>query len=228
MEERDLRTSLLIGEAGLSKLRKAKVAIIGLGGVGGSAFECLLRSGILHFTIVDFDVVEPSNLNRQVLYGLKDIGKAKSEVAKEWALALNPEADISAFAEKADNEWLRKGLLDSVDVVVDCVDDVKAKLELLTYARETGKAFVMSLGMAGRLDPTRVRIVTLDKTSNDPLARKIRAEVRKLNIPLSEVNVAFSDEVPFLKAPSLPSMMAVPSAAGLALASYVIKKIIGD
>jgi len=216
------RSKMLLGEERFARLSAAKVAVFGLGGVGGTAVEALVRSGIKHLTIVDFDVVAPSNLNRQILFLSKDVGKKKTDAAAERLLAINPDLDIEKIDERIDESFFEKHSFASFDYLIDAVDDVEAKLAIAKYALGTGIRFISCLGMANRVDPSKVAVKTLATTANDPLAKKIRSVFRHQGIDLTKVQVVTSEEIPLFRGPTPSSMMMVPSEAGLLIDSVVI------
>ena len=192
------------------------------GGVGGTALEALARTGFKHFLIVDFDKVDPSNLNRQILYTSRDVGRLKVEAAKERILAINEEVDIKAFAVKAQEFDFNQ----KIDYIVDAIDDVDGKLFILQQAQERNVPSIMSLGMANRFEPSMVRIAKLNQTNNDPLAKKIRYLVKKNGLNTNNVSVVISSELPQNNAGKLYSTMMVPSSAGLSIAKYILECII--
>ena len=212
----------LLGEDNFKRIQEKVIAVFGLGGVGGTALEALARTGFKHFLIVDFDKVDPSNLNRQILYTAKDIGRNKTEAAKERILSINPEADIKECNMKAqDFDFSQK-----IDYVVDAIDDVEGKLYILQKAQEYNIPQIMSLGMANRFNPEQVRIAKLNQTHNDPLAKKIRYMSKKAELDLSKINVVISEELPQKNGEKLFSIMTVPSSAGLVIAKYILNSII--
>ena len=212
----------LLGEDNFNKIQNKVIAIFGLGGVGGTALEALARTGFKHFLIVDFDKVDPSNLNRQILYTAKDIGKNKVVVAKERILSINEEADIKSYNMKAqDFDFNQK-----IDFIVDAIDDVNGKLYLLGKAQEKNIPFIMSLGMANRFDPSKVKIAKLNQTHSDPLAKKIRYMVKKQGLETSNINVVISEELPQKNGEKLYSIMTVPSSSGLSIAKFILESII--
>ena len=212
----------LLNEDSFNLIQDKVIAIFGLGGVGGTALEALARTGFKHFLIVDFDKVDPSNLNRQILYTAKDIGRNKVEVAKERILSINEEADIKMFCIKAqDFDFNQK-----IDFIVDAIDDVNGKLYLLSKAKEKDIPFIMSLGMANRFDPSKVKIAKLNQTHTDPLAKKIRYMVKKQGLDTSNINVVISEELPQKNGDKLYSIMTVPSSAGLSIAKFILSSII--
>ena len=216
------RSKGLLGEETFDLIQDKVIAVFGLGGVGGTALEALARTGFKHFLIIDFDKVDPSNLNRQILYTAKDIGCLKVDAAKERILAINNEADVQTFAIKAqDFDFNQK-----IDYIVDAIDDVQGKLFLLKEAQERNIKQVMSLGMANRFDPEKVSVAKLNQTHNDPLAKKMRYMVKKAGLSTSDINVVISKELPQENGQKLYSMMMVPSSAGLTIAKYILETII--
>jgi tRNA A37 threonylcarbamoyladenosine dehydratase len=217
------RTIGLIGEDKFLKLQKAHVLVCGIGGVGGTAVEALVRSGIGNITIVDFDSVSDTNINRQILFTSEDIGKNKVDVALERLKKINPECHIKIENKKIDEEFT---LEDKYDYIIDAIDDVKGKKTLAKLASINKIPIIISLGMANKLDPSKVRITRLDKTTDDPLARKIRYEYKKEGIDTKSIITVNSIETPITDGNKLNSMMIVHSTAGLQLASYVIQELI--
>lgn len=215
-----IRSKKLLGDS-FDKIASSKIAIIGLGGVGGTAFEGLLRTGVNNFLLVDGDVIDESNLNRQILYTYKDIGQDKVQIAKARGLSINKDANIET--NKIMVEEFNINFLDSYkpDVVIDAIDDIKGKIAIVNYCMKNNIKFIMSLGMANRLDPSQVIVTTLDKTSNDPLAKILRNEFRKLNIELKDIPVVFSKEEIKKDGTNLNSIITVPSSAGLNIVNYV-------
>ena len=212
----------LLGEDNFNLIQDKVIAIFGLGGVGGTCLEALARTGLQHFLLIDFDKVDPSNLNRQILYTKKDIGRNKVDAAKERILSINPEADILVFNQKAqDFDFNQK-----IDFIVDAIDDVNGKLFILKNAQEKDIPHIMSLGMANRFDPSKVKIAKLNQTHNDPLAKKLRYMVKKQGLNTSNINVAISEELPQKNGEILYSTMMVPSSAGLSLAKFILESII--
>ena len=212
----------LLGEDNFNKLQDKVIAVFGLGGVGGTALEALARTGFQHFIIIDFDKIDASNLNRQILYTSKDIGRDKVEAARERLLAINPDVDVKVFKGKAQEFDFNQKL----DFVVDAIDDVEGKLYILQKCKENNIQTIMSLGMANRFNPEQVRVMKLNQTSNDPLAKKIRYLVKHNNIDIKDVMVVISEELPQKNQEKLYSTMMVPSSAGLTIAKYILNRII--
>ena len=212
----------LLGEDNFNKLQDKVIAVFGLGGVGGTALEALARTGFQHFIIIDFEKIDASNLNRQILYTSKDIGRDKVEAARERLLAINPDVDVKVFKGKAQEFDFNQKL----DFVVDAIDDVEGKLYILQKCKENNIQTIMSLGMANRFNPEQVRVMKLNQTSNDPLAKKIRYLVKHNEIDIKDVMVVISEELPQKNQEKLYSTMMVPSSAGLTIAKYILNRII--
>lgn len=221
----DDRTRLLINQNNLDKLSKIKVLVVGLGGVGSIVPISLVRSGVKNITIIDKDKVEDSNLNRQIAYNFNDIGTLKSVALKKHLLEIRSDINVTEIHDDIKNISF---LNDKFDYVVDCIDDIKGKIHLIEYAFKNNIKIISSLGMGNRFDPTKVKITKLNKTTIDPLARKLRYELKKRNIDISLINVSFSEESPIIKDRAISSMIFTPNASGLALASYIIKDVIKE
>ncbi len=221
------RTKGLIGEDKFNLVQTKRVLIVGLGGVGGTVFMSLVRSGVIHFHIIDFDDVEKTNLNRQVLYTLNDVGKAKVDVAKEFALSINPDIDIKVTNIKLSEENIEQVLDSHYDYICDAVDDVNAKVMLTKYATTHNIPLIVSTGAANKYDPTKIKISSLDKSSGDRLARKMRELLRKENIDISKINCAYSSETnENLSRTQLNSLIFVTSSMGLLIGDFIFKSLI--
>ena len=221
----DERIFPLLHEDGIAKIRHSKVVVFGLGGVGGTCFEALCRTGVSPLIGVDFDVVEESNLNRQLLFSYEDLGKKKSDVAKSRSLLLRKDCEIETFDLKIDESSLADGVFGDAAIWVDAVDDLNAKVALIEASIRQNIPLFVSLGMGNRLDPSKVYETTLDKTSGDPLAKKLRKMLRERNIDLRKITVVASKELPLVKTPKPSSLVMVPSAAGLLLASLTLRAL---
>lgn len=233
MEERFMRTGLLLGEAALEKLAGSRVAVFGIGGVGGYAAEALARSGVGHLELTDRDVVSISNINRQIIATTKTLGQYKTQVMKERILEINPRAEVTVhncffLPETAEEFDFR-----AYDYVVDAVDTVTAKIELVMKAEEAGVPVISSMGAGNKLEPWRFEVADIYDTSVCPLARVMRRElkkrgVRKLKTVYSreeprQPQVRISDE----SGKIIPGSTAfVPPAAGLILAGEVVKDLV--
>ena len=219
------RSIELLGEEKISSFKDKTILIIGLGGVGGTALCALYRSGFKNFILVDHDVVDPSNLNRQIMYNTSDIGKAKVNVCKEKIEAFSSDINIETHQLFIDEESLKSFENKKIDFIVDAIDKIPSKISIINFALRRGIPFIVSLGMGNRLSPSDVIITSLNKTENDPLARNLRYKLRKDGADLKSIPVIFSKETPLVKLDHPSSMMMVPSTAGLLIASYIIKNI---
>lgn len=219
------RFQLLVGPEAISKLASCRVAVIGLGGVGGPALECLVRCGIKQLLLIDADYVAPSNLNRQVLYSIDDVGQLKIDAATRRVMALANDLSITTSNIFINDKTV--GILDQYqpEYIVDAIDSVEGKTALITWASKHNAKIVSSLGMGNRFNPALIKLTTLDKTSGDPLAKAFRLSLRKNDIPLDSLNVVFSTESPIRRAKPVASYMAVTASAGLMLAHYIIDTI---
>ena len=216
----------LLGEQNIKSLESKVILLIGLGGVGGTALEALARSGFKKFILIDCDKVDESNLNRQILYTRNDIGKNKVDAAKEHLLKINNEFEIKTINTKVEETTLDELKLGKIDFIIDAIDYIPGKLHIIEYSLKNKIPFISSLGMGNRLNPEEVILTKLNKTENDPLAKKLRYEAKQKGLDLKEINVVFSEEVPLIKSPKPASMMMVPSTAGLIIAKYVLSTIL--
>lgn len=219
------RLELLIGKENIEKISKINVLIVGIGGVGGTALEALVRSGVKNITIIDKDVFSESNLNRQILSTRDSIGLYKVDVGIDRCKSINPDVNIKGLKINLDEENINE--LGNFDYVIDACDDINAKLALMEYTSRNNIKLISSMGTGKRLNPSNVIITRLDKTSNDPLAKKMRYEARKRGLKLN-VPVVCSKEEPINKDRVIASSIFVPSTAGLMLAYYIIEKVIND
>lgn len=222
------RSIALIGEDKVDKLHKAKVLVLGLGGVGGTAAEALARSNIGKLFLVDKDVVDESNLNRQLLYTYTDIGKKKSDCATKRLSSINPDIECVGLDRLVDSNFFEDFDFSDIDFVIDAIDDVPAKLVIAEYCLSKNIPFVMSLGMGNRLDPSKVSVMKLNQTSGDPLAKKIRRLAKGKGLDISKITTVLSMETPLVRMPKPSSMMMVPSSAGLIIAHYVIVSLLKE
>ena len=231
------RTRRLLGGEAMERLRGARVAVFGLGGVGGYVCEALVRSGVGHFDLIDRDTVSVTNLNRQIIATRETVGRPKTEVMRERMLSISPEADIRVhhcffLPENADS--LPFG---EFDYVADAVDTVAAKIALVLKSREAGVPVISSMGAGNRLDPGRLRVSDLYETSMCPLARVMRRELKRRGV--ERLKVVWSDEPAICPEPeedpaekgtrrSVPaSAVFVPAAAGLMMAAEIVRDLSG-
>lgn len=225
-----LRTQMLIGKEAVEILNKSKVAIFGIGGVGSFVVEGLARAGIGKFILVDNDRISLTNLNRQLIATYKTIGNYKVEIEKERILEINPNAEVEICKEFFMPE--SKDILDeTVDYIVDSVDTVTAKIELVIRANKLNIPIISSMGTGNKIDPTKFEVTDIYKTSVCPLAKVMRKELRergieKLKVLYSKEEPIKSDETTKNQVPA--SISFVPSVAGLIIAGEVIKDIINN
>ena len=219
------RLITLIGEDNVNKLKKANVLIVGLGGVGGYALETLVRSGIYNLTIVDGDIVELSNLNRQIISKRDVIGKPKALVAQARTLEINPDVNLKVINEFISEDNFSLLNIDSFDYVIDACDDLNLKLLLIKNADKY--KLISSMGTANKMDMTRFKITTVDKTSYDPLAKIIRKKIKEEKIR-TKFKVVSSDEKVMKNGTKLGTVAYMPAISGLLCASYVINDIIDN
>ena len=219
------RLITLIGEDDVNKLKKANVLIVGLGGVGGYALETLVRSGIYNLTIVDGDIVELSNLNRQIISKRDVIGKPKALVAQARTLEINPDVNLKVINEFISEDNFSLLNIDSFDYVIDACDDLNLKILLIKNADKY--KLISSMGTANKMDMTRFKITTVDKTSYDPLAKIIRKKIKEEKIQ-TKFKVVSSDEKVMKNGTKLGTVAYMPAISGLLCASYVINDIIDN
>jgi tRNA A37 threonylcarbamoyladenosine dehydratase len=211
----------LIGQDKFKRLEQANVLVVGLGGVGGYAFEALIRSGIKNITIVDGDVIEESNLNRQIIASKNNIGLSKTEEAKTRALDINPDLNIKTINEFINQDNYDLLIKDKYDYVIDACDDINVKIFLIKNANKY--KLVSSMGTANKTNPSLFSVTELDKTTNDPIARILRKKVKEEKIN-RKFKVVSSTETP-VQNDKLGTNSYIPGIAGLLCASYVINDI---
>ncbi len=195
MLHRFSRTELLIGSEGLGKLNNSKVAVFGIGGVGSYAVEALARAGIGHLVLVDYDDVCLTNINRQLHALQSTVGQPKVELMKERVLQINPDAEVQAFKEFYTPEKGDRLLTDDLDYIVDAVDNVTGKLDLIKRAKDKDIRIVSAMGAGNKIDPTAFEVADISETSVCPLARVVRRELKKAGISRG-VKVVYSREQP--------------------------------
>ncbi len=231
MPEQFSRTELLLGQEAMDRLRQSRVAVFGIGGVGGHVVEALARAGIGYLDLIDHDKVSMSNINRQIIATFDTIGMDKVDVMKERILSINPDARVEThrcfyLPENADMFDLQQ-----YSYVVDAIDTVTAKIELVLRAKEAGVPVISCMGTGNKLNPMQLEIADIYQTSVCPLAKVMRRELRKRNV--EKLKVLYSKEEPIknylsMQGRAIPgSVSFVPSAAGLIIASEVVKELSG-
>lgn len=220
------RTEMLIGTEGIERLRRSHVIIFGIGGVGGYALEVIARSGVGAITIVDADSVEESNINRQIIALHSTIGKTKVEVAWERIHDINPDCEVRALEMFYLPENADEIDLSCYDYVVDCIDTVAAKVELIRRCNELGKPIISSMGAGNKMDATALKVSDIYKTSMDPLAKAVRKKCKELGI--RRLKVVFSEEKPIeTNSEYIASNAFVPAAMGVIVGSETVKELMG-
>lgn len=230
--EKFSRTELLIGKNAVEKLAKSRVAVFGVGGVGGYVVEALVRSGVGTLDLIDNDDVSISNINRQIIATTKTVGRSKVEVAKERALEINPDVKINIYQMFYTPDTASQFDFSQYDYVVDAIDTVGGKLSLVEMSKLAEVPIICAMGAGNKLDSTKFEVADISETSVCPLARVMRTELKKRNI--SDVKVVYSKEIPQKSdlidektGKSIPgSISFVPSVVGLIIAGEVIKDLI--
>ncbi len=238
MKEQFARTGLLLGEEAMEKLEKSRVAVFGIGGVGGHVVEALARSGVGSIDLIDNDTVSVTNLNRQLLATWDTVGRDKVTVMKERVLSINPDCKVTCHQCFYLPETAEEFNFYAYDYVVDAVDTVTAKISLVMECQEKDVPIISSMGAGNKLDPTAFEVADIYKTSVCPLAKVMRRELKKRGVkklkvvyskeealkPSEEVGAKFPEPVTKRVLPG--SVAFVPSVAGLIIASEVIKDLV--
>ncbi|MBE6645046.1 MAG: tRNA threonylcarbamoyladenosine dehydratase [Ruminococcaceae bacterium] len=231
MDERFSRSALLLGDTGMNRLQKSRVAVFGVGGVGGHAAEALARAGVGKIDLIDADTVSVSNLNRQIVALDSTVGRPKVDVMKERILDINPKCEVCTFEMFYEEDTADKLDVSQYTYIIDAIDTVKSKLLLIEKAKAAGVNIISSMGAGNKLDPTAFEVNDIYKTSVCPLARVMRSELRRRKI--DSLKVVYSKEEPICavaedgnKSRHAPgSVSFVPSVVGLIIGGEVIKDI---
>lgn len=226
------RTSLIVGDDGIERLKNSNVIVFGVGGVGSFAAEAIARAGVGNLTIVDFDDIDITNINRQLPALHSTVGKYKVEVMKERILDINPNINIKAVRDVYNKDTSEQILCEDYDYVVDAIDMVTSKIHLIETCKAKGLEIISSMGMGNKLDPTKIVVTDIHKTSMCPLAKVMRKELK--NRRIKKLKVVYSTEQPIeLKKKILNgkkitpgSTSFVPSVGGLTIASIVINDLL--
>lgn len=225
-EERNSRTAALIGEKGVALLSKKRVAVVGLGGVGGYAVEALARAGVGALLLVDGDTVVESNLNRQLFATASTVGMRKGEAAKARINDVAPECRLEVRNVFFHGETAEEFSLLQCDYVIDAIDSVKDKLDLLEYCLKKEIPVISAMGAGNKRNPEKFKVADISKTHTCPLARVVRTEMKKRGF--SHFKTVFSDELPTVKERTPASISFVPGIAGLMLAAEVINDLLEE
>lgn len=231
MDDRFIRTEMIFGQDAMDQLRSKHIAIFGIGGVGGYVVEALVRSGVEHITIIDNDVVSISNINRQIIATEDTIGQPKVEVMKKRILSINKNVEVNDKQMFVTSDNIKELDFKSFDYIVDAIDTVKSKIELVKIAYELDIPIISSMGTGNKINPMGFAVSDINKTEMDPLAKVMRRELR--NIGIKKLKVVYSKEEPIKpnidieeNGRHIPGSNAfVPAAAGLLIASEVIKDL---
>lgn len=239
------RNELAVGKEGLEMMKNSTVAVLGIGGVGSFAAEALARSGVGRLILIDKDDVDITNINRQIIALLSTIGQPKADLMKERIKDINPECEVISLKMFYTDETYEQIFDYGLDFVVDASDTIVYKIHLMKECLKRNIPIISSMGAANKMDPTRFKIADISKTHTDPIAKVIRTKLRKEGIRKG-IPVVFSDESPIViredvrkvvgkddatirKAKMPPASNAfVPSAAGLIMASYVVRELLSD
>ncbi|MBQ0079041.1 MAG: tRNA threonylcarbamoyladenosine dehydratase [Eubacterium sp.] len=230
MENQFERTALLLGQENIDRLANARVAVFGVGGVGGFTVEALARSGVGTLDIIDKDTVSVSNINRQIIATHNSVGKSKVQVAAERIHDINPDCKVNAFEIFYLPETADQFDFSQYDYIVDAIDTVTGKIQLVMAAKAAGVPIICSMGAGNKLDPTRFKVADISKTSVCPLAKVMRRELRKRDV--KHLKVVYSEEEALIptdedgnRSPVPGSIAFVPSVVGLIIAGEVIKDL---
>lgn len=235
--DRFIRTEMVLGKEGMQKLEKSSVAVFGVGGVGSFAAESLARSGVGNITLIDFDTVDISNINRQIHAMTDTIGMSKVKLMKERILQINPDCNVIIHEKLFNVETIDEIFDYSWDYVIDAIDMVSSKILLVETCCKNNIKIIASMGTGNKMDPTKFEVADIYKTSVCPLAKVMRKELRRRGI--KELKVVFSTEYPLIPLTlvtdasnlrkQIPgSISFVPSVAGLIISSQVVKELINE
>lgn len=221
------RTEMLLGKSSVDKLKKANICICGVGGVGSYALEAICRLGVNSITVIDKDKVDPTNINRQLVASWYTVGMEKAEVAKVHIETISPRTKVNAVVDYIDSVNVERYITKDFDYVIDAIDSISSKIAIIKRCKELGVPVISSMGMANKLEPLKIKVADISKTSVCPLARIIRKRLKELNI--DKVKVVYSEEEPIKNRDGiLGSVPYVPSVAGLVIASEVVKDITNE
>ena len=221
------RFELLVGKENIKKINDARVLVLGLGGVGSYALETIVRSGVCNVVIVDYDEIDITNLNRQLMTNHNNIGLLKTKVWEKRIKDINPNCNVEVVTKKLTKEDVNDLFKYNIDYVIDACDTLEVKKELILACHKNKVKLISSMGTGNKFDPSRLKIMDIRKTSYDPLAKNIRKFVvdNKINY---KVNVVCSDELPLKVSNPIGSTAFVPATSGLLCASFVINDIIKE
>lgn len=221
------RTELVIGKEGINKLKKSKVCICGVGGVGSYTVEALARIGVGNITVIDKDVVDITNINRQIIATVENIGRSKVSVCKERINNINPSINVECLETFLDESNIPNYILADYDYVVDAIDSINSKVELIKHCKKNNIKIISSMGMANKINPLMIKVSDIYKTSVCPLAKIMRKKLKEQGI--KKLKVVYTEETPIKNDTNiLGSVSFVPSVAGLVIASEVVKDVLKE
>ena len=221
-----MRTGLIVGQEGLDKLKDANVIVFGVGGVGSFTCEALVRAGVGNITIVDFDDVDITNINRQIPALHSTIGRLKVDVMKERLLDINPDLNIKAIKKLYNAETSDEILTEDYDYVVDAIDMVTSKIKLIETCKEKGFNIISSMGMGNKLDPTKIVVTDIYKTHTCPLAKVLRRDKKLKVVYSTEQPRELKERIMNGRKVTPGSVSFVPSVGGLTIASVVVRELL--
>lgn len=233
MQKRFSRQEPLIGKNGIKKLSKSKIAIIGIGGVGSYTVEALARAGVGHIILIDHDIIDITNINRQIHALDSTVGLPKVEVMRQRLLDINPEIKVDVFQKFISKDVIEKILKKDMDYVVDAIDTIKSKVSLILYCKKNNIPIISAMGAGNKLDPSCFKVADISETSMCPVARVVRRQLRKHNINKG-VKVVYSEEEPIKTSKTSSkskqiitgSISFVPPVVGMIMAGVVIRDIL--
>jgi len=220
------RTKILIGQNGVEKLEKSKVAVIGIGGVGGYTCQMLARAGVGNITLIDFDKVDETNINRQIVATTKTVGKLKTEVMRDIIFEINPKCKVNALCERFSLQNAERLLSQNFDYVIDAIDSVPDKVELICFCKEKNINIISAMGAGNRIGIPTFKVVDIYKTFNDGLAKIMRKKLRERHI--KTLDVVTSEEIAMKneKNTEIGSISYYPAMCGCVLGAFVINKLL--
>lgn len=232
MENPFMRSELLLGSKGMEKLSKSTVAVFGIGGVGSFAVEALVRTGLGRIILVDYDIIDVTNINRQIHASKRTVGSFKVDAMKERILDINPDIQVVIHKKKYNKETREELLSDKYDYVVDAIDMVSSKLDLICECKKRNIPVISSMGAGNKLNPTMFKVADIHSTKICPLAKVMRRELRRREI--ESLKVVYSEEIPLIVnlesedlRKAIPGSIGfVPPVVGMIIASEVVKDIV--
>ena len=219
------RVAKLVGEENLNKIKESFVCVVGLGGVGGYAVEGLVRSGVLKIIVVDYDKVDISNLNRQIITNYNNIGCYKTDEVEKRIHEINPDCEVIKLNIKLDSDNIDELFSYSFDYLIDACDTILVKEELIKRCLDKNIKFISSMGTGNKINPSMLKVMDIKDTSYDPIAKRIRKYLKDNNIR-DRVMVVCSSEKRERFDGDIPSLMFVPAVSGIMCANFIIKEII--